>query len=203
MSDAVRDSRLVEWVRELFADPSAESMIRWMLVAWLVATIGIILLDRLGSTLLGRSKPLTQEPPALARTWRWRRHTSLPTSYSMMPAGTLVTPPPSTAPESIPLATERPELEIEEQPVAPLIPSNRPDIADNRFWEGLVSTTHPLFGYENTARLELGRPPERFNPVLGRVEQIDRDPATGAISWPGKYVSLFIGFGRDDTTESE
>ena len=92
MADAIDEFWLVEWLRDLFADASAESMYRWMLAAWVIAVGGLILLDRIGSMLQGRSKPRVQTPPALARLWRWRR-SDAPTTYSALPAGTGHAPP--------------------------------------------------------------------------------------------------------------
>jgi len=186
----------VEWLRELFADASAESMFRWMLVAWLVLVVAAIVLDRISALLLGRSRPLTQEPPALARTWRWRRRQLPPSTYSMLPSGTLATPRPgATRPRSIPLSNRTPAV-VEEAPRDPLM-LERPAIPDQEYWEDMADLATPVFGSENNARLELGRPPERFNPVTGRVEELLRDTSSGTVRWSSDptHRSLVIGAG--------
>ena len=89
----------VQWFRDQFAECpegavncdsiTAPDMFQLVLVAWAVAAVALIALDRLGSGLFGRSRPLAQEPPAKARTWRWGRQTP-PENYSLLPPGTAV-----------------------------------------------------------------------------------------------------------------
>lgn len=185
MADAIENSRPVEWMRSLFEGQNAtpESMIRWMLVAWLVLAVALIALDRLSAMLLGRSRPIVQRPPILARTWRWRRNDYLPTAYSVLPSGTMLAPGPDSRPLAVPVGDV---LFVDDEVPAfdPLDLLDQPGIPDHLFWESLVSESHPLFGYENNPRLELGHPPERFNPALGRIQHAARDTELGSVSWP-------------------
>lgn len=199
MSDSISESRLVEWIRELFVDATPESMIRWMLVAWLVSTAVLVGLDRLSSVLVGRSRPIAQQPPKLARSWRWRKGSLPPATYSMLPSGTMVPPTPSARSASIPLAYVVDDEVVEAEEPTMLL--ERPEVDDNEYWRDLVSVTTPLFGYENNSRLELGRPPERFNPVLGRVEQITRVAEQGRVSWPESASdAIAISFDPDEVS---
>ena len=177
----------VSWIRDLFETATAESMYRWVLLVWIVVVVVLVALDRLGTALLGRSRPLVQPPPPRARAWRWGRGTPPPT-YSLLPPGSVVpTRHAIAAPsESIPLVAPRalgagpPPIE----PEAGTIISPRPWLSDSEFWSTTVDPLEPLFGYENLTRLEAGLPPERFNPISGRVEVLERDQATGAVRWP-------------------
>ena len=86
MSEAFNSFGPVEWFSEQFADPSAASMFRLVLIAWAVLALVSIVLDRFGSLLLGRSRPLAQHPPERARAWRWGQRTP-PENYSLLPPG--------------------------------------------------------------------------------------------------------------------
>ncbi len=177
MTDSVNDSGFIEWLRGLFEDADAASMFRWVIVAWLVLVAAMVVLDRLGTGLLGRSRPLEQVPPERARTWRWGRRTPPPT-YSLLPTGT-IDEQAYSAPivESIPLST---------RPLA--LPAGAPTLqvlANVDYWRWAGDPAAPLFGYENNDRLSRGHAPERYNPVTGRVESLDRDEATGTLLWPG------------------
>jgi hypothetical protein len=212
MSEAIDDFGPIEWLRELFADASAESMYRWMLAAWLVAAAVLIALDRVGWSLQGRSKTRTQTPPRLARLWRWRR-ADPPATYSMLPSRTVVfegsTP---RLPQSIPLARSAP---IEDAEI--VVAANGTDVLvedgtgerlmlapgpmpNDRYWRSAADRREPIYGLENHVRLEIGRPPERYNPVSDRIETLERDPDTGIASWPrpDDLVWRGLGLGLDD-----
>ncbi len=181
MTDSVNDSGFIEWLRGLFEDADAASMFRWVIVAWLVLVAVMVVLDRLGTGLLGRSRPLEQVPPERARTWRWGRRTPPPT-YSLLPTGTIAEHA-HAAPivESIPLST---------RPLA--LPAAAPTshvLANVDYWRWAGDPAAPLFGYENNDRLSRGQAPERYNPVTGRVESLDRDEASGTLLWPGDAES--------------
>ena len=195
MSDSINESGFIEWLRELFVGADAESMFRWVIVAWLVLVAAMVVLDRLGAGLLGRSRPLEQAPPERARTWRWGRRTPPPT-YSLLPTGT-IDERAHQAPairESIPLST-RPLAALPAPSAAPILLAN-PD-----YWRAAANPAAPHFGYENTERLERGTAPERYNPVTGRVESLDRDESTGILIWPGDAEApLAVGL-LDDTED--
>ena len=195
MSDSINESGFIEWLRELFVGADAESMFRWVIVAWLVLVAAMVVLDRLGAGLLGRSRPLEQAPPERARTWRWGRRTP-PRTYSLLPTGT-IDERAHQAPairESIPLST-RPLAALPAPSAAPILLAN-PD-----YWRAAANPAAPHFGYENTERLERGTAPERYNPVTGRVESLDRDESTGILIWPGDAEApLAVGL-LDDTED--
>ena len=195
MSDSINESGFIEWLRELFVGADAESMFRWVIVAWLVLVAAMVVLDRLGTGLLGRSRPLEQVPPERARTWRWGRRTPPPT-YSLLPTGTIderTQHAPAIA-ESIPLST-RPIAALPAATAAPVL-------ANPDYWRAAANPAAPHFGYENTERLERGIAPERYNPVTGRVESLDRDESTGALVWPGDAESP-LAIGLLETTEDD
>jgi hypothetical protein len=184
MRERIEDSRFLEWLRELFTDASAESMFRWVIVAWAILVLAMVVMDRFGSGLLGRSRPLVQAPPERARTWRWGRRTP-PTTYSLLPTGTTlpgVSSAASTPAESIPLST-RPLAAIPERSSASMVVPNLV------YWQDAADPVAPLFGYENNERLGNGEAPERYNPITGRVEALDRDERTGRLYWPGDSES--------------
>lgn len=207
MADDIDEFWLVEWLRDLFADASAESMYRWMLVAWVLAVGGFILLDRLGSMLAGRSRPRVQTPPALARLWRWRR-ADAPAMYTALPAGTVFdTGTARQLPPSIQLARSAPiedaelvilepelrmpaELEVLEPRMLPAGP-----IPNDRYWRQAADPKGPAFGLENNVRLELGRAPERYNPITDRIETLEREPVSGIASWPRPEGAVWHGLG--------
>ncbi len=217
MADAIDEFWLVEWLRDLFADASAESMYRWMLVAWVIAVGGLILLDRIGSMLQGRSKPRVQTPPALARLWRWRR-SEAPTTYSALPAGTVFDSGYARQlPPSIPLARSTPIEDAElvvlepEQLLAPELEAPGPrmlpagPVPNDRYWRQAADPHEPVFGLENNVRLELGRPPERYNPITDRIETLERDPVSGIARWPRPEGTVWhgLGLGIDEPPEIE
>jgi len=187
MRERVEDSRLVEWIRELFTDADAISMIRWMLLAWLALAVGAVILDRISTALLGRSRPLVQEPPSAAREWRWRRAIA-PATYSMLPSGTTVSEGTAARQQSIPLA--QPQL----QAPAPLLALPAAPIRNNEYWARAADPTSPPFGYENVARLQDALSPERYNPVLLAVETLERDEESGELAWPSMGEALRLGF---------
>ncbi|NNC79034.1 MAG: hypothetical protein HKN94_02680 [Acidimicrobiales bacterium] len=189
MRERVEDSRLVEWIRELFSDADAISMIRWMLLAWLALAVGAVILDRISTALLGRSRPLVQKPPAAAREWRWRRAIA-PATYSMLPSGTTVSEGTAARPQSIPLAQPQPQLQAPAPPLAlPAAP-----MSNNDYWARAADPTSPPFGYENVARLQDALPPERYNPVLLAVEALEREEQSGELAWPSMGEALRLGF---------
>lgn len=183
MSDWFNEFGPVEWFRDQFVDPSAASVFRLMLISWVVAAVVFIVLDRMGSLLLGRSRPLAQEPPLRARTWRWGRHEP-PTNYSLLPPGSTVA---STVPAiAAPIRLERPQLALEQgeiAPVAPRFPDPASPLDDDAFWRLFADDDAPVFGYENGLRLGNGQQPERYNPVTGRVETLRRNETAGTLSW--------------------
>lgn len=183
--------RPVEWFLDLFRGcpegavdcdaMSATELFRWVLLSWLVAAVIFIALDRFGAVLLGRSRPVAQEPPERARTWRWRRKAP-PTTYSLLPAGTTITPPArivlvSTDP------VDRPALATPGFPPT-TIPDPSLALEDDEFWRIFADQDAPIFGLENLDRLSSGGAPERFNPITGRVESIDRDMDENMLAWP-------------------
>ena len=201
MSETIDESAPIEWLRDLFDDASAASMYRWMMVAWLVAVGALIALDRIGWSLQGRTKPKTQTPPLRARLWRWRR-ADAPTLYSPLPSRTVVFEGSSPQlPPSIPLARSAPiedaELVVmDDDPVetAPLMLGTGP-IPNDRYWRLVADPSEPIFGLENNVRLELGRPPERYNPITDRIETLERDAHNGIASWPRPAGIVWRGLG--------
>lgn len=183
MSDWFNEFGPVEWFRDQFVDPSAASVFRLMLISWVVAAVVFIALDRMSSLLLGRSRPLAQEPPVRARAWRWGRHAP-PENYSLLPAGSTVeaTVPAIAAP--VPLA--RPQLALETGEIAPgppRLPDPGSPLDDDSFWRLFADDDSPVFGYENGLRLSNGQQPERYNPITGRVETLRRNELAGTLSW--------------------
>lgn len=197
MKERVQDLRLVEWIRELFTDASTESMIRWMLLAWLALAVGAVVLDRVSTALLGRSRPLVQKPPESAREWRWRRAMP-PASYSMLPSGTTVSEGSRPRAQSIPLADPRRTQHATSVLALPPAPLSNVD-----YWAKAADPTSPVFGYENVARLQDHRPPERYNPVLLAIEVLERDEESGEMTWPSMGEALRLGFDGPTDHESE
>ncbi len=185
--------RPVEWFLDLFQGcpegavdcegMSATELFRWVMLSWVAAAIVFIALDRFGASLLGRSRPVAQEPPERARTWRWKR-AAPPATYSLLPAGTTVTSPArivlvSTDPVERPaLPAATPDLPVTE------IPDPSIALEDDAFWRLFAEEEAPIFGLENVGRLAGGGAPERYNPVTGRVESIDRDVEQNLLTWP-------------------
>ena len=201
MSEWFQSLGPVQWFRDQFAQCpetatscdsiAAADMFQLVLLAWLVAAVVLIGLDRLGSGLLGRSRPLAQVPPARARTWRWGRKTP-PENYSLLPPGTTVQPNNPPVLETEPL--DRPALNAAvDEPTEPSSVIHLPDseLPDNAFWLALSTTAAPLFGSENTEGLRSGRAPERYNPVRVQVESLQRDDS-GEISWPSTPRSTTV-----------
>ena len=192
MSETIDELPPIDWLRDLFEDASAASMYRWMMVAWAVAVGGLIALDRIGWSLQGRSRPHRQTPPLRARLWRWRR-SDPPALFTPLPSRTVVFEGSSPrVPSSIPLARSTPIEEAEvvtdmdepdEVDAGPLMLASGP-IPNDRFWRLVADPDEPIFGLENNVRLELGKAPERYNPITDRIETIERDPATGIARWP-------------------
>lgn len=200
MSEFFLDLPPVRWFREQFincpelqadCEPlTASNLFRFVIIAWLVAAVVFIAMDRLGASILGRSRPLAQEPPEKARTWRWRRRPP-PPNYSLLPAGTVVQAAAVTAPPQPVAAVEpapRPaELETPvgaEPEVVGRLPDPGIDVGDKDYWRLVSAEPAPFFGLENAARLTDGDAPQRFNPVLGKVETLSRAPDDNTLWWP-------------------
>lgn len=202
----------VEWFRDQFAECpegaldcdsiGAPDLFRFVLIAWAVAAVALIALDRLGSGLFGRSRPLAQEPPAKARAWRWGRQAP-PENYSLLPPGTTVQqsePPPVLAMAPV----DRPALTTStpDQPAQSLSSVALPggEVSNDAFWKALAVSSAPLFGLENQERLNSGLHPERYNPVTGRVETLDRDEM-GQISWAWSPESTTVIGDESETSD--
>ncbi len=185
MSEWFNDLGPVEWFGEQFEDPTAWSIFRLMLLSWVFAGFAFIGLDRVGAVLLGRSRPVAQEPPVRARAWRWGRHTP-PENYSLLPPGSTVA---STVPVvAAPVALSRPQLlELgpgdSAGPQQPILPDPSLPLDDAAFWQLFADDDAPVFGYENGLRLGNGQPPERYNPITGRVENLQRNKSAGTLTW--------------------
>ena len=193
----------VEWFREQFAQCpegatncdsiTAAEMFQFVFLAWLVAAAVFIALDRLGSGLLGRSRPLAQAPPTKARTWRWGRKTP-PENYSLLPPGTTVQrgEPPALQVETI----DRPALttgDADQEPTSSLSALQLPagELEDPEVWKSLALASAPIFGLENHDRLANGQAPERYNPISGLVESLERNE-DGTLKWPWSPKSTHV-----------
>ena len=210
MSEWFQSLPPVEWFREQFQECpegaldcdsiSAQELFQFVLLAWLVAAAVLIVMDRFGGSLLGRSRPLAQEPPERARLWRWGRKTA-PANYSLLPPGTTVAVAPP--PELVMGQVARPELatidlsdnaeshiDLDEIPAteyAYLYGASleaKANLPDDAFWQTLASATAPVFGLENDELLRRGSAPERYNPITGRVESLLRDSDASELVWP-------------------
>ena len=186
MSEAFDSFGPVEWFRDQFVDASAASMFRLVLLSWLVTAFVLIVLDRAGSVLLGRSRPLAQHPPERARAWRWGRQTP-PQNYSLLPPGVSDAPRVEAIvdvhrPQALPAAREQETS----------IPDPTLDLDDSAFWASFAEDIAPIFGFENGTRLGKGEPPERYNPITGRVEALIRDVDDARIAWPGSAENALI-----------
>ncbi|MGI9605939.1 MAG: hypothetical protein ACR2P0_07340 [Acidimicrobiales bacterium] len=187
MSDRITSSGPVEWFRDLFDGISAGGVYSWVLVGWTVFAIAMVVLDRMGAGLLGRSRPLAQEPPSRARTWRWRRHQA-PSNFSRLTTSTIepevLRRPAATIPlvaaTAVPLALESglPALPAPQR----ILPFDTADLDDEALWRATADSLSPVFGYENNRRLATGLPPERYNPLTDRVEHLRRR-ADGQLFW--------------------
>lgn len=189
MSEAFNNFGPVEWFRDQFNPEtvSAESMFRLVILSWIVAAVVLIAIDRLGSTVLGRSRPLAQHPPERARSWRWGRQTP-PANFSLLPPG--VASAPALEPEVRvirPLALPPAEVTFE----GPM-PDATSELDDTAFWRLFAEDESPLFGFENATRLTNGTPPERYNPVTGRVESLLRSREDAAVLWPTDATSSLV-----------
>ena len=173
----------VEWFTAQFEDPTAASLFRLVLISWAVAAFTYIGLDRLGSVLLGRSRPLTQVPPSRARAWRWGR-SAPPTNYALLPPGTTVQAPP-TLPSGTTVANlDRPSAVAAGMLAHTIrVPDPAGPLEDDAFWQLFDEESAPLFGYENGPRLRDGIAPERYNPVTRRVESLERHRGEGILLW--------------------
>ena len=180
MSEWFHDLGPVQWFIAQFEDPTAASLFRLVLISWAVAGATYIGLDRLGSVLLGRSRPLSQTPPTRARGWRWGRSLP-PASYSMLPPGTTVGSRPVVTTGA---ALDRPTA-VSAGMLAHTIrvPDPAGPLEDDAFWQLFDEQSAPLFGYENGLRLRNGSAPERYNPVTRRVETLERHRGEGILLW--------------------
>ncbi len=179
----------VEWFGAQFEDPTAASLFRMVLISWGVAAVAFVGLDRLGSVLLGRSRPLAQVPPTRARAWRWGREEP-PANYSMLPPGTTVQAAPTV---TMGEALERPSLVTAGMLAETIrVPDPAGPLADDDFWRLFDEESAPLFGFENGLRLRDGDAPERFNPVTRRVEPLIRYQDEGILLWTWSPSSTTI-----------
>lgn len=195
MSEAFNEFGPVQWFQDQFVDASATSLFRLVLLSWLVLAIVLIASDRLGAVLLGRSRPLAQHPPALARAWRWGRRTP-PANFSLLPPGVSAAPTLET-------------IHFVERPLALLPGPDQPDpldpqgesemwitLDDADFWRLQSADERPIFGFENGTRLGKGEAPQRYNPVIGRVETLTRNSDDGSLAWPEAATSILV-LGRE------
>ena len=188
MSEAFDSFGPVEWFRDQFVDASAASMFRLVLISWFVAALVLIALDRAGSVLLGRSRPLAQHPPERARAWRWGRKTP-PPDYSLLPPG--VSAPPRV---QATIDVHRPLALPAGQEGQAFIADPTFDIDDSAFWRLFAEDDAPMFGFENGTLLGKGEPPERYNPITGRIEALVRSVDDATVAWPdAAESSLIIG----------
>ena len=170
----------VMWFTEQFEDPTAAALFRLVLISWAVAAAAYIGLDRLGSLLLGRSRPLAQAPPSRARAWRWGR-SEPPTNYSLLPPGTVV--------QTAPVVSRGANLDRPSAVAAGMlahtirVPDPAGPLDDDAFWQLFDEQSAPLFGYENGLRLRDGDAPQRYNPVTRRVESLERHRDEGILLW--------------------
>ena len=188
MSEAFDSFGPVEWFREQFVDASAASIFGLVLISWLVTALVLIGLDRASSVLLGRSRPLAQHPPERARAWRWGRRTP-PPNYSLLPPGVLAPPRVGTV-----VDVHRPLALPAGHEAQAFVADPTIDLDDSAFWRLFAEETAPIFGFENGTRLSKGDPPERYNPVTGRVEALIRNVDEATVTWPESAErSLIIG----------
>ena len=181
MSDWFTSLGPVVWFGEQFTDASAWSVFRLMLLSWVFAAAAFIGLDRLGAMLLGRSRPLAHEPPERARSWRWGTGAP-PPNYSLLPPGTMVE---STVPViTTAAAVDRP-LALMAGDTTPIVrlPDPALPLDDEAFWRLFADDEAPIFGFENGTRLSKGEAPERYNPVTGYLESLQRDQHGGTLHW--------------------
>lgn len=191
MSDAFNEFGPVVWFQDQFIDASAESLFRLVLLSWLVFAIVLIASDRLGAALLGRSRPLAQHPPVRARAWRWGRRTP-PANFSLLPPGVSPAPTIETGqlvgrPLALPAATLQPDGDDVDAESAMWT-----TLDDADFWRLQSVDERPIFGFENGTRLGKGDAPQRYNPVVGRVETLTRNSDDGSVAWPQTAANVLV-----------
>lgn len=186
MTEWFNDLGLVQWFTDQFVDTDAAALFRLVLLSWAVAAIAYVGLDRLGSILLGRSRPLVQTPPTRARAWRWGRHEP-PATYSLLPPGAIETAGAAPAPRpalSAGAALDRPTAVAAGMLAHTIaVPDPAGPLEDAEFWRLFDEDGAPLFGYENGRRLHEGQAPERYNPVTRAVEPLVRHRNDGVLLW--------------------
>ena len=181
MSEWFNDLGLVQWFTDQFTDTDAASLFRLVLISWGVAAAAYIGLDRLGSVLLGRSRPLAQTPPTRARAWRWGR-SEPPANYSLLPPGVTATAPRPAL--STGAALDRPTAVAAGMLATTIaVPDPAGPLDDAEFWQMFDEESAPLFGYENGLRLRNGEAPERYNPVTRSAEPLQRHRDEGVLLW--------------------
>ncbi len=190
MSELFNDLGPVEWFTAQFEDPTAASLFRLVLISWAAAAVVYIGLDRLGAVLLGRSRPLAQEPPVRARTWRWGKNAP-PSHYSLLPPGvTASTPRPVV---STGASFDRPSAVAAGMLAHTIrVPDPAGPLEDDEFWQLFDEEGAPLFGFENGLRLHAGEAPERYNPITRKVESLHRHRDEGILLWQWSPSSTTI-----------
>ena len=86
-----------------------------------------------------------------------------------------------------PLALPPAEVTFEEP-----MPDATSELDDTAFWRLFAEDESPLFGFENATRLTNGTPPERYNPVTGRVESLLRSREEATVLWPTDATSSLV-----------
>lgn len=179
MTELFQNSGPVEWFTSQFQDPTAASLFRLVLISWAAAAVAYVGLDRLGSVLLGRSRPVAQTPPERARGWRWGRSVP-PANYSMLPPGTTQTIPNVDMGANL----DRPTAVAAGMLAQTIrVPDPAGPLDDDDFWQLFDEESAPLFGFENGMRLRLGDAPQRYNPVTRSVESLERHREQGLLLW--------------------
>lgn len=136
--------------------------------------------------------------------------------YSLLPSRTVTFEGSAPQlPKSIPLARSAPiedaelielddDLPFDLEPSPQLMLTSGP-VPNDRYWRRAADPTGPVFGLENNVRLELGRPPERYNPITDRIETLERDAETGIASWPRPEGVVWhgLGVGMDEPPDDD
>ena len=126
-----------------------------------------------------------------------------PPNYSLLPPG-VAAPPQLMMATSVDRPARNPlaELPVDSQSIDDVRfeeeaadPSSALD--DDAFWRVFSDSDTPLFGYENATRLSKGDAPERYNPVIGRVEKLERDRDAATITWPQEAEHVLL-IGRNE-----